>query len=168
MYGLFAAQDIIHPDTDGDGDGDTGVVFQKDDWVSVATTDRNGDASFMVITEAPGTVYNYSTGSTERTGWYGEAPGNLHIEWDASAAKEQDIERFIGHNPDGSEITAGDGMDLSDTGEGDNLFYYKRSTNQEYDSGMLERNRVTNNKVDTYRENETTGYYPIKIGRAHV
>ena len=161
LYGLFAAQDIIHPDTDGDGDGDTGVVFQKDDLVAVATTDRNGDASFMVITEAPGSVYNYGTGSIEHTDWYGEAPGNLHIERNASAAKEQDIERFIGHNPDNSEITAGDGMDLPDTEEGDNTFHYKRSTNQEYNSGMLENNRVTNNKVDTYREDETTGYYPI-------
>ena len=105
VYGLFAAQDIIHPDTDGDGD--TGVVFQKDDLVAIATTDRNGDASFMVITEAPGSVYNYDTGSVEYTDWHGQAPGNLHIERDASAVKEQDIERFIGHNPDGSEIMAG-------------------------------------------------------------
>lgn len=161
VYGLFAAQDIIHPDTDGNGDGDTGVVFQKGDLVAVATTDRNGDASFMVITEAPGSVYNYASGAIEHTDWYDTAPKNLHIERDASAAKEEDIERFIGHNPDNSEITAGDGMDLPGTEEGDNTFHYKRSTNQEYDSGMLENNRVTNNKVDTYREDETTGYYPI-------
>lgn len=161
VYGLFAAQDIIHPDTDGDGDGDTGVVFRKDDLVSIAATDRNGDASFMVITEAPGTVYNYETGSTEYTDWHEEAPGNLHMERDASAAREEDIERFIGHNPDGSEISAGDGADLPDTMAGDDTFHYKMSTNQEYDSGMLENNRVTNNKVDTYREDETTGHYPI-------
>ena len=47
VYGLFAAQDIIHPDTDGNAqdasDGDTGIVFKKDDLVAVATTDRNGD-----------------------------------------------------------------------------------------------------------------------------
>ena len=159
VYGLFAAQDIIHPDTDGDGD--TGVVFQKDDLVAIATTDRNGDASFMVITEAPGSVYNYDTGSVEYTDWHGQAPGNLHIERDASAVKEQDIERFIGHNPDGSEIMAGDGKDLADTMEGNGAFHYKLSTNQEYNSGMLENNRVTNNKVDTYREDETTSHYPI-------
>jgi hypothetical protein len=50
VYGLFAAEDIVHPD------GKTGVVFHANDLVSVATTDRNGDASFMAITEAPGTT----------------------------------------------------------------------------------------------------------------
>jgi len=147
VYGLFAAQDIIHPDTDGDGDGDTGVVFQKDDLVAIATTDRNGDGSFMVITEAPGSVYNYETGSIEHTDWYEKAPGNLHMERDASVSREQDIERFIGHNPDGSEITTGDWMDLTDAMIDEETFHYKRSTNQEYDSGMLENNRVTNSEL---------------------
>lgn len=161
VYGLFAAQDIIHPDTDGDGEGDTGVVFQKNDLVAVATTDRNGDGSFMAITEAPGSVYNYETGSIEHTGWHGEAPGNLHMAREASAAKEQDMEHFAGHNPDGSKITAGDGADLPETREGDSTVHYKKSTNQGYDSGMLGHNRVTNNKTDTWQEGETTGHYPV-------
>ncbi len=161
VYGLFAAQDIIHPDTDGDGDGDTGVVFRQDDLVAIATTDRNGDGSFMVITEAPGSVYNYKTGAVEHTDWYGEAPGNLHMERNASAAKEQDMERFIGHNPDGSEITAGDGADLDETWNGDRTFHYRLSTNQMYDSGLLYNNRVTNNKTDVWREDGTAGHYPV-------
>lgn len=148
VYGLFAAQDIIHPDTDDFGDGDTGVVFQAGDLVAVATTDRNGDGSFMAITEAPGSVYNYETGAIEHTDWYDQAPKNLYMNRTASAAKEQDIERFVGHNPDGSEITAGDGNDLSDTAEGNDTFFYKKSTNQGYD--------------DTYCEEETTGQYPIQ------
>ena len=49
VYGLFAAEDIVHPD------GKTGVVFKAGDLVSIATTDRNGDASFMAITEATDT-----------------------------------------------------------------------------------------------------------------
>ena len=49
VYGLFAAEDIIHPD------GKTGVVFKAGDLVSIATTDRNGDTSFMAITEATNT-----------------------------------------------------------------------------------------------------------------
>ena len=52
VYGLFAAEDIIHPD------GKTGVVFKTNELISVATTDRNGNGSFMAITEAPGTTVN--------------------------------------------------------------------------------------------------------------
>ena len=41
VYGLFAEADLVHPD------GKTGVVYQKDDLVAVASTDKNGDASFL-------------------------------------------------------------------------------------------------------------------------
>nr|WP_130789476.1 SpaA isopeptide-forming pilin-related protein [Lachnoclostridium pacaense] len=49
VYGLFAAQDIIHPD------GKSGVVYNQNDIVSIATTDKNGDASFLTCTEKPAT-----------------------------------------------------------------------------------------------------------------
>ena len=52
VYGLFAAEDIVHPD------GKTGVVFKANELVSIATTDRNGNGSFMAITEEPGTTVN--------------------------------------------------------------------------------------------------------------
>lgn len=71
VYGLFAAEDIIHPD------GKTGVVYEANDLVSIATTDRNGDASFITITEEPGTHYNYETGEIEFTEWNENAPDNL-------------------------------------------------------------------------------------------
>ena len=45
VYGLFASADLIHPD------GKTGVVYQAGDLVSIATTDQNGDASFLCFTE---------------------------------------------------------------------------------------------------------------------
>lgn len=45
VYGLYAAADIIHPD------GKTGIVYQAGDLVAIATTDQNGDASFLAITE---------------------------------------------------------------------------------------------------------------------
>ena len=48
IYGLFAAEDIVHPD------GKTGTVYRANNLVAVAATDRNGDASFLVNTEAPG------------------------------------------------------------------------------------------------------------------
>ncbi|MCC2821009.1 SrtB family sortase, partial [Lachnoclostridium pacaense] len=49
VYGLFAAQDIMHPD------GKSGVVYNTNDLVAVAATDKNGDASFLACTEKPGT-----------------------------------------------------------------------------------------------------------------
>ncbi|NBH70864.1 hypothetical protein D3Z51_02230 [Clostridiaceae bacterium] len=65
VYGLFAAGDLVHPD------GKTGVVFQKGNLVAVAATDKNGDASFMAITEAPGTKYDYQLGKMVAGGFLG-------------------------------------------------------------------------------------------------
>ena len=45
VYGLYAAEDIIHPD------GKTGVVYRAGELTAVAATDKNGDASFMAYTE---------------------------------------------------------------------------------------------------------------------
>lgn len=45
VYGLYAAEDILHPD------GITGKVFSAGDLVSVGSTDQEGNASFVVITE---------------------------------------------------------------------------------------------------------------------
>lgn len=74
VYGLFAEADLVHPD------GKTGVVYQKDDLVAVASTDKNGDASFLACTEAPGQFYNYRTGQIEKRpgGWNLTAPSNLY------------------------------------------------------------------------------------------
>ena len=44
VYGLYAYEDITHPD------GYTGTVFRAGDLVAVAATDENGDASFVAIT----------------------------------------------------------------------------------------------------------------------
>ena len=65
MYGLFAAEDLVHPD------GKTGVVYQKNDLVAVASTDKNGDGSFLACTEAPGRTYCYENGRIENRpgGW---------------------------------------------------------------------------------------------------
>ena len=52
VYGLYAAEDIIHPD------GKTGKVFSAGELVAIATTDKNGDASFLVITEESETSKN--------------------------------------------------------------------------------------------------------------
>ena len=43
VYGLFAAEDIVHPDSELGGDGkltNTGIVYKKDDLTAVAATTR--------------------------------------------------------------------------------------------------------------------------------
>ena len=76
VYGLFAAEDLVHPD------GKTGAVYRANHLVAVATTDKNGDASFLACTEAPGCTYDYSKGAIVDTadGWRNQAPGNLYIQ----------------------------------------------------------------------------------------
>lgn len=120
VYGLFAATDIPHPD------GHSGVVFQKDDLVSVATTDRNGDASFLAITQAPGYTFNYQTGAIEKTstGWADQAPGNLHTGMGAAIEKETDSESFEGNTDRGSNISLTDSRNETSSG------YEKLSSNQ--------------------------------------
>ena len=49
VYGLFAAQDIIHPD------GKSGTIYNQNDLTAVAATDKQGNASFLAYTEKPGT-----------------------------------------------------------------------------------------------------------------
>ena len=75
VYGLFAAEDLIHPD------GTTGVVFRQNDLVSIAAVDKEGDASFLAITEAPGYTYDYRKGSLTpvQGGWNLKAPDNLYV-----------------------------------------------------------------------------------------
>lgn len=72
IYGLFAADDIYGPDTQRGEDGSvlrgTGVIFDANDLVAVAVTDKNGDGSFMAVTERPHSIYNYKTGQIEYTG----------------------------------------------------------------------------------------------------
>lgn len=74
VYGLFAAEDLVHPD------GKTGVVYRKNDLVAVTSTDKNGDGSFLACTEAPGRTYRYENGRIENRpgGWNQVAPSNLY------------------------------------------------------------------------------------------
>ena len=75
VYGLFAKSDIVHPD------GNTGTVYQQNDLVAVAATDRDGNGSFMAYTQRPGSTYNYETGSIEkRTDLPFDGPENLYTD----------------------------------------------------------------------------------------
>ena len=54
VYGLYAADNIVHPD------GKTGTVYKANDLVAMATTDINGDASFLAYTEESDTSRSVS------------------------------------------------------------------------------------------------------------
>ena len=81
VYGLFAADPIYGPDTGRDDSGNVtsgiGVIFDANDLVSVAATDKNGDGSFLTITERPHSIYNYKAGKIEYTGK--AYPENLYV-----------------------------------------------------------------------------------------
>ena len=124
VYGLFALQNINHPD------GHTGTVYQKDDLVAVATTDRNGDASFMAYTEAPGMTWNYNSGMIEKRPGDIHGPDNLYRD-QAAADAVNDIENYIGHDSDGRVIQ------LIDSVAGDGSAYQKNSSNQAGIDGVM-------------------------------
>ncbi len=141
VYGLFAATDTPHPD------GHSGVLFKKDNLVSVAAPDRNGEASFLAITQAPGYTFNYQTGTIEKTpdGWADQAPTNLYTSMGKAVGKERDAERFTGHTDQGSSLSITDSRNETASG------YEKLSSNQGRDgtgSGSLsypiENNEVLN------------------------
>ena len=82
VYGLFAAEDIVHPD------GKTGAVYKTDDLVAVASTDRDGNGSFLVYTLDPGASYDYKTGSVIRGSIRDNLYDRVHTEDDYTADGE--------------------------------------------------------------------------------
>ncbi len=81
VYGLFAADDIIHPDSEVGPDGDltnTGVVYKKNDLVAQAVMDDDGNADFIVYTRAPGETYDYTAGAVIKRPDAWDGPGNLY------------------------------------------------------------------------------------------
>lgn len=164
VYGLFALQNINHPD------GHTGMVYQKDDLVAVATTDRNGDASFMACTEAPGMTWNYDTGMIEKRPGNFQGPDNLYRDRMA-ADGVNDIENYIGHDSNGGAVT------LIDSVAGGSA-YQKHSSNQSGIEGLT-GNHVTypisNNEIENGNcwigrplivEESGTTYYIKELARS--
>jgi hypothetical protein len=95
VYGLFAAEDILHPDSQVMEDGtvkNTGVVYRRGDLAAVAATDWEGNADFLVFTEAPGSSYDYEKGMIVQNGGW---PGNLYQSEGFQAERD-------GYSPDGT------------------------------------------------------------------
>lgn len=92
LYGLFAADPIYGPDTGRDDSGNVtsgiGVVFDANDLVSVAAVDKNGEGSFLAITERPHSIYNYKAGKIEYTGK--SYPENLYVKNGYEKAQSQE------------------------------------------------------------------------------
>ena len=123
VYGLFASENIVHPD------GKTDIVFKKDNLVAVATTDQNGNGSFMAITEAPGSIFNYETGKIETTDWATNAPDNLFREGAKSTSVQPNVTFNDGtgttwtcddYTEDG-QYKGADSQRLYDDNEGNNM-----------------------------------------------
>ena len=82
VYGLFAAEDLVHPDAELAQNGNltnTGIVYRKNDLTATAVTDGNGDADFLVYTRAPGMTYSYEVGCpVKRTDMDWTGPENVY------------------------------------------------------------------------------------------
>lgn len=108
VYGLYAAQDIIHPD------GKSGAVFKANDLVSIATTDKKGDASFLTITEISDTsrtLKNNYDGTQIDANNPGVYPNNLAMNGNQWIGRPLILGRYYI-----KEINRSEGYELSITG----------------------------------------------------
>ncbi|WP_312427789.1 SpaA isopeptide-forming pilin-related protein [Lacrimispora sp.] len=152
VYGLFAADPIYGPDTQRDDSGNVtagiGVVFDANDLVSVAAIDKNGEGSFLTITERPHSIYNYKAGKIEYTGK--GYPENLYVKNSYEKAQPQEergrIYRdnktmngdcWVGRplilgNYYIKELTRSEGYELSITGKDMEVTNAEKSTRESY------------------------------------
>lgn len=84
VYGLFAADQLKHPDSDISENGkltNTGVVYQAHDLAAIAVTDKEGNANFTTYTIAPGMTYDYARNQVvKRTDTEWDGPANRYEE----------------------------------------------------------------------------------------
>lgn len=152
VYGLFAADPIYGPDTQRDDNGNVtsgiGVVFDANDLVAVATTDKNGDGSFLTVTERPHSIYNYKIGKIEYTGK--SYPENLYVKEGYEKAQPQEErgriykdnktmngDSWIGRplilgNYYVKELSRSEGYELSITGKNLEVTNAEESTRESY------------------------------------
>lgn len=154
VYGLFARSDLVHPD------GKTGIVYHQNDLTAVAATDRDGNGSFMVYTEAPGSTYNYETGSIEkRKDLPFDGPENLYTGEADSVALNQDNEQFAGHDKDGRILEIKESGGKTDGG------YRRLSSNQEV-SFEVQDNQADNGNCWIGRPLIAGDYYIQELSRS--
>lgn len=154
VYGLFAKSDIVHPD------GNTGTVYKQNDLVAVASTDRDGNGSFMAYTEAPGSTYNDETGAVEkRTDVSFDGSGNLYTDEAASVALNQDNEQFVGHDKDNRVLTIKESVGETNSG------YRRVSSNQDV-SYEVQNNQANNGNCWIGRPLIAGDYYIKELSRS--
>jgi hypothetical protein len=152
IYGLFAADPIYGPDTQRDDSGNVtsgiGVVFDVNDLVAVASTDKNGEGSFLTITERPHSIYDYKAGKIQYTGK--GYPENLYVKDGYEKAQPQEErgriykdnktmngDSWIGRplllgNYYIKELTRSEGYELSITGKDMEVTNASDSTRESY------------------------------------
>ena len=155
VYGLFAAADIVHPD------GHTGIVYKKDNLVAVAATDKQGDASFMANTEAPGYTYDYEKGEITETkdGWAASAPSNLYVadsSYDDYTADGQYQRNYYDNQGNNGNCWIGRPLFMGD-------YYIKELTRSEgYELSISNRGEELTNK------GQETGFIETTEGKGSV
>jgi uncharacterized surface anchored protein len=152
VYGLFVADPIYGPDTQRDDSGNVtsgiGVVFDANDLVAVAATDKNGEGSFLTITERPHSIYNYKAGKIQYTGK--GYPENLYVKDGYEKAQPQEEkgriykdnktmngDSWIGRplllgNYYIKELSRSEGYELSITGKDMEVTNAEKSTRESY------------------------------------
>jgi len=168
VYGLFAADDIYGPDTQRDENGNVssgiGVVFDANDLVAVATTDKNGEGSFLTITEKPHSFYNYKTGKIEYTGK--NYPENLYVKDGYEKAQPQEERGRIYRNNKSMNGDSWIGRPLI-LGN----YYIKELTRSEgYELSITGKDRKVTNAVPGTREiyGETADSRTAPVGSAWI
>jgi uncharacterized surface anchored protein len=168
VYGLFAADDIYGPDTQRDENGNVssgiGVVFDANDLVAVATTDKNGEGSFLTITEKPHSFYNYKNGKIENTGK--SYPENLYVKDGYEKAQPQEERGRIYRNNKSMNGDSWIGRPLI-LGN----YYIKELTRSEgYELSITGKDMEVTNAVTGTRENygETADSRTAPVGSAWI
>lgn len=158
VYGLFARTDIIHPD------GKTGVVYQAGNLVAVAATDKNGDASFMANTEAPGHFYHFRDGKIMPAagGWADQAPENLYradITYDDYPAGGQYRRQYYDNKQDNGNSWIGRPLLMGS-------YYIQELTRSEgYELSIANKDNELTNKGQQYELSAAAGRGSVFISK---
>ncbi len=168
VYGLFAADPIYGPDTQRDDNGNVtsgiGVVFDANDLVAVAATDKNGEGSFLTITERPHSIYNYKAGKIEYTGK--GYPENLYIKnsYDKAQLQEEKGRIYKDNKTMNGDSWIGRSLLLG------NYYIKELSRSEGYELSITGKDIEVTNAVKSTRESygDTTDSKTAPVGSAWI